>query len=392
MKGSMFYRDTWVEVNLDAIYTNVANAKHHVGEGTEVIAAVKANAYGHGYVPVAKTALEAGASRLAVAFLDEALLLRKEGITAPILVLGASRPEDAAIAAEYNIALTVFRSEWLEQVKQGKDFASPLSLHFKFDTGMGRLGIQTEEELASCLGAIEDSPFFFLEGAYTHFATADSVDVSYFEGQYARFLQQLEWMKERDVHPPLIHCANSAASLRFSQCIFNTVRIGIAMYGLTPSPEINHLLPYPLQEAFSLHSKITHVKQVKIGSGISYGATYKAKEKEWIATVPVGYADGWIRKMQGFEVLADGHRVPIVGRVCMDQFMVRLPHELPVGTKITLLGKQNRECVSIDDAAAHAETINYEIPCLISFRVPRVYIKNGAVFQTDNILVDSEKF
>ncbi|GAA3317512.1 hypothetical protein GCM10020331_016530 [Ectobacillus funiculus] len=156
--------------------------------------------------------------------MDEALLLRKEGITAPILVLGASRPEDAAIAAEYNIALTVFRSEWLERVKQGKDFFLVRSLYiFKFDTGMGRLGIQTEEELASCLGAIEDSPFFFfLEGAYTHFATADSVDVSYFEGQYARFfLQQLEWMKERDVHPPLIHCANSAASLRFFRSVFS---------------------------------------------------------------------------------------------------------------------------------------------------------------------------
>ncbi|MFX3625671.1 MAG: alanine racemase [Ectobacillus sp.] len=386
MKESLFYRDTWVEVDLDAIYQNVENAKSHIPKDAEVIAVVKANAYGHGGAPVARTALEAGASRLAVAFLDEALALREAGITAPILVLGASRPQDANVAAEHDITLTVFQGEWLEQAKQVWNSSRPLRFHFKFDSGMGRVGIRMKEELKACAALLQDAPFFILEGAFTHFATADELDKAYFEQQYSKFLEQLEWLRELNIYPDLIHCANSAASLRFKDRVFNAVRIGIAMYGLTPSPEINHLLPYRLHEAFSLHSKIIHVKQIEEGESISYGATYKAQEKEWIATVPIGYADGWIRKLQGFEVLAEGRRVPIVGRICMDQLMVRLPYRMPIGTKVTLIGRQGSEKVSVDDVAAYLQTINYEITCMVNFRVPRVFLKGGKAVEIVNLL------
>jgi alanine racemase len=388
MKESSFYRDTWVEVDLDAIYNNVKHAKDYISEEVELIAVVKANAYGHGDAPVARTALDAGASRLAVAFLDEALSLREAGITAPILVLGATRPQDVNVAAMHNITLTVFQAEWLEQAKRVWQSVEPLRLHFKFDTGMGRIGIRTKEELTACVAALDEAPFFLLEGAFTHFATADELDTTYFEKQYRQFLEQLKWLEEQKGRPQLVHCANSAASLRFTDRVFNAIRFGIAMYGLTPSPEISHLLPFPLQEAFSLHSKIVHVKQVEQGESISYGATYTTDQPEWIATIPIGYADGWIRKLQGFEVLAGGIRVPIVGRICMDQLMIRLPYEMPVGTQVTLIGKQGNECVSANDVAAYLGTINYEVPCMVNFRVPRVFRKSGIVVEVENLLTE----
>ncbi|MBO9131379.1 alanine racemase [Bacillus sp. 165] len=386
MNESSFYRDTWVEVDLDRIYNNVSNMNKHLPKEVEMIAVVKANGYGHGAINVAETAIEAGAARLAVAFLDEALILREAGITVPILVLGASRPEDVNVAAEHNIALTVFQSEWLEQAKETLIAAQSLPIHLKFDSGMGRIGIRTQEELEDVVSMLNQTKQFHVEGAYTHFATSDELRIEYFEQQYTRFTEQLSWLNKLKVYPSLIHCANSAASLRFTDKVFNAVRIGIAMYGLTPSIEMNSLLPYHLQEAFSLHSKIVHVKQIHPGESISYGATYTAEKQEWIATIPIGYADGWIRKLQGFQVLADGVKVPIVGRICMDQLMIRLPYHMPVGTKVTLIGSQKDAVVSVDEVAEYLGTINYEIPCLINFRVPRVFRKDGNIAEVENLL------
>ncbi len=387
MKVSSFYRDTWVEVDLDAIHENVRHARETIPEDVELFAVVKANAYGHGAAAVARTALEAGANRLAVAFLDEALAMRAAGITVPILVLGAVRPQDVNIAAANNIALPVFNSEWLNQAKKVWNESQPLHLHVTFDSGMGRIGIRQKSELIACLTELNDIPAFEIEGAFTHFATADELDTTYFEKQYATFKEQIQWLEEMHGRPALIHCANSATSLRFADCLFNAARIGIIMYGLTPSPEMSPLLPYDLKEAFSLHSKIVHVKQIERGECVSYGATYTAQGKEWIATVPIGYADGWIRKLQGFEVLVDGVKAPIVGRICMDQLMIRLPHPLPVGTHVILIGKQGSETVSANDVAAYLGTINYEVTCMINFRVPRVFRKNGQIVEIENLLV-----
>lgn len=378
-----FHRDTWAEVDLDAIYDNVANLRRLLPDDTHIMAVVKANAYGHGDVQVARTALEAGTSRLAVAFLDEALALREKGIEAPILVLGASRPADAALAAQQRIALTVFRSDWLEEASALYSGPIPIHFHLKMDTGMGRLGVKDEEETKRIAALIERHPHFVLEGVYTHFATADEVNTDYFSYQYTRFLHMLEWLPSR---PPLVHCANSAASLRFPDRTFNMVRFGIAMYGLAPSPGIKPLLPYPLKEAFSLHSRLVHVKKLQPGEKVSYGATYTAQTEEWIGTIPIGYADGWLRRLQHFHVLVDGQKAPIVGRICMDQCMIRLPGPLPVGTKVTLIGRQGDEVISIDDVARHLETINYEVPCTISYRVPRIFFRHKRIMEVRNAI------
>ncbi|OIK16774.1 alanine racemase [Bacillus sp. MUM 116] len=379
-----FYRDTWAEVDLDCIHKNVASVKQLLPNGVEIIAVVKANAYGHGDVQVASEALAAGASYLAVAFMDEAMALRKKGIAAPILVLGASRAEDVQYACDHQITLTVFQMNWLLEAQKHLKTDSRLSVHIKLDTGMGRLGISTKDELAEFEDFISRDERFHLEGVFTHFATADEPDQTYFHQQFELFQELVSALK---VRPKYVHCSNSAATLRFKSNAYNAVRLGIAMYGLTPSLEMEPEIPFPLNEAFSLRSKLVHVKKLHKGDKVSYGATYEASGDEWIGTVPVGYADGWIRKLGSQEVLVNGIRVPIVGRICMDQFMVRLPQELPVGTKVTLIGKDHHQFISINEIAKKLETINYEIPCIITSRVPRLYKKNGKIVEIKNYLL-----
>jgi len=377
-----FYRDAWAEINLDNISYNMKEIKKLLHVDTKVFAVIKANAYGHGDIEVAKTVIEAGATYLVVAFLDEALTLRKKGITAPILVLGACRPEDAWIAAENDITLTVFQTEWLRQAV--KSLRTQLSIHLELDTGMGRLGIHDKETFVELQNIVKSEPHIYVEGVYTHFSTSDELDLNYFEKQMSRFQEMLTWLDEK---PKFLHSGNSAATLRFPETHLNAVRTGISMYGLTPSSEISSMLPFPLKPAFSLHTKLVHVKKVQKGEKISYGATYETKEDEWIGTLPIGYADGWIRKLQGQEVLVSGKRAPIVGRICMDQCMIKLPSYMPVGTNVTLIGEQGNECISADEIANKLETINYEITCMIAGRIPRVYKKNGEVIRVMNPLL-----
>lgn len=381
-----FYRDTWVEINLDHLTTNITLMKNHLPNGIKLFAVVKANAYGHGDIQIAKAALEAGAYGLAVAILDEAISLRNQGIEAPILVLGASRASDAPLAAKLGIALTVFQKEWLEDAaSQLGQEENKLIVHVKCDTGMGRIGVREIDELKEVEQFLSaHSKVFLFEGLFTHFATADEVNTSYFEKQLEAFKKMVAAL---NVKPSLIHCANSATSLRFNQSEFNAVRYGIAMYGLSPSEEMKALLPFELHQVFSLHTKITNVKKVLKGDSISYGAVYKAEKEEWIATLPIGYADGWIRKLQGQEVLVDGIRVPIVGRICMDQCMIKLPHYIPVGTQVTLIGSQGEENITMDEIARKLDTINYEVPCLTSIRIPRIYKRSNQIVEVDNRLL-----
>ncbi|MFD0769477.1 alanine racemase [Bacillus sp. CGMCC 1.60114] len=386
MEKSPFYRDTWVEVNLDAIYDNLTRIKSIIPKNVEVFAVVKANAYGHGSVQVANTALAAGATRLAVALLDEALVLRRAGIKSPILVLGPSRPEDVNVAAENDVTLTVFQKEWIEIAKKSWNSSCLFHFHLNFDSGMGRIGIREKGELKEFLKSLQDTPFFNLEGVYTHFSTADEVEKAYFDKQYNMFLEQLSWLKEFGLTPKFIHTANSAATLRFQSVIFNAVRIGIAMYGLIPSIQMLPSLSIELTPALSWHTTVMHMKQVTKGTGISYNATYRTKTEEWIATLPVGYADGWLRRLQDFEVLVNGIRAPIVGRVTMDMLMIRVPYEVPLGTKVTLIGRQDDKYISATEIAEYSETINYEVIATISLRVPRVYVKNGKVVEIVNYL------
>jgi alanine racemase len=379
-----FYRDTWAEVDLDYILSNVASVKKLLPPKVEIIAVVKANAYGHGDVKVAESALKAGATYLAVAFMDEAIALRNKGIKAPILVLGATRPEDVELALKFDITITVFQIEWIKAAQSYLPKDKVLPVHIKLDTGMGRIGIRTKEELAAVEQMISSDERLEIEGIFTHFATADEVDQTYFNQQIELFHDLLTVLEEQ---PKYIHCSNSAAALRFPKANFNAVRLGIAMYGLTPSPEIEHEIPFPLKEAFSLRSRLVHVKKLNKGDKVSYGATYEAEAEEWIGTIPIGYADGWIRRLQGQEVLVEGKRVPIVGRICMDQCMVKLPHEVAVGTTVTLIGRENEEFISVNEIAQKLETINYEVPCIISTRVPRLYKQGGKIVVLKNYLL-----
>ncbi|QHS24114.1 alanine racemase [Virgibacillus sp. MSP4-1] len=384
-----FYRDSWCEVNLDAIQYNIRQLKHVLAEDTKIFAVVKGNAYGHGDIQVANAALEEGVFGLAVTLLDEALKLRQAGIEAPILVMSWVRPEDVRLAADHDIAVTVFQKEWVEQARDHLH-GRTLSVHVKIDTGMGRVGIRTEEEMKELVHVLHDSRFQ-ITGAFTHFATADEEDEFYYQKQQLRFSACIDMLKSSVKDDSMVvHSGNSAASMRYPEDMFDGVRFGISMYGLYPSPYVKQIKPIDLQPAFSLHSKLIHVKKVPAGEGISYGKTYQTEEEEWIGTVPIGYADGWIRKLNKQYVIINGKKMPIVGRICMDQFMVKLDGPYEVGEKVTLIGKQEEEEVTIDEVAETLETINYEIPCTISYRVPRVYFHNQKLTDVDNKLY-SEK-
>ncbi len=385
-KNMPYYRDTWVEIQLDHLDHNIRSMSERLSADTAIFAVVKANAYGHGYAQIAREALNSGANALCVAFLDEGIHLRKKGLKAPILVLGASRPEDAKLAAEYDISLTVFQEDWLEEAMKFIGQGARLKIHVKCDTGMGRIGIRDLGELKGIEKKLKNNDCFLFEGLFTHFATADELDQSLFNVQLNKFN---DYVHSLETKPVYIHCANSAAAMLHNQKNFNAIRFGIAMYGLSPSPEIKPYLPFELKEVFSLHTKIVNVKKVHPGDTVSYGATYTAEQEEWIATIPIGYADGWIRKLQGQEVLVNGKRAQIVGRVCMDQCMIRIPEYSPIGTKVTLIGSQENERITIDDIAVKLETINYEIPCLISARVPRVYVKDNSIVEVYNPILET---
>lgn len=384
--STVFYRDTWAEIDLDAIQGNVKAIKEYLTENVHLFAVVKANAYGHGAFQVAKAALDSGADSLAVALLDEALALRKRGIEASILVLGPIRPADAKIASEYRISVTVFQEEWLEEAEAFLGNSECLSLHIKCDTGMGRIGVKTVEELKSVELAAEKTGKFLIEGIYTHYATADQTDDSFYQSQLSAFKKMVRALR---TPPRFIHAANSAAALCHPLEGFNAVRVGISMYGLAPSEDIRPNLPVEGTPAFTLHSRLTHVKRLEAGESVSYGAVYRSGGQEWIGTVPIGYADGWLRSLQGQDVLVEGKRAPIVGRICMDQCMVRLPGPVPTGTKVTLIGHQGDEQITADDIAARLGTINYEIPCMISSRVPRVFVKEGSAVAVENPVVST---
>jgi alanine racemase len=381
-----YYRDTWAEIDLSAIEENISNMKRHIGGSVELIAVVKANAYGHGDSQVAKTALSAGASMLAVAFLDEALALRKQGIKAPILVLGAVPPDTVNVCADNDITVTAYSNEWLKSAISYLE-GTPLCFHMKIDSGMGRLGLKTENDVREMAQLANDHENLQMRGVFTHFATADETDTTYFQKQLSCFKNLVRTLPTESI---MVHSSNSAAGLRYKEQWFNAVRFGISMYGLSPSEEMKSLLPFPLRQAFSLHAKLVHVKKITKGESVSYGAAYTAEKDEWIGTVPIGYADGWLRRLSGSEVLINGKRQKTAGRICMDQMMVTLPEELPVGTKVTLIGTQGSETISMDEIANRLETINYEIPCTISSRVPRMFLKNGSIMEIRNSLLPND--
>lgn len=372
-----YHRPTRVVVDLAAIKKNVQQEIVHQKGARDVFAVVKANGYGHGAVPVAKAALAGGAAGFCVATLDEGIALRENGLTEPILVLGIVEVDWLPLVLQYHLAIPVATLSWIEAAKTfylENQLTGEIALHLTVDTGMGRIGFQTAQEVLCAVDQIDGFSGFLLEGIFTHFATADELDETYFEKQNQRFVQVVEQLPYR---PRYVHGSNSATAL-WHQDPGNLVRLGIAMYGQNPSGGVL-TETYPLQAAMSLESALVQVKEVPAGEGIGYGKTYETTNSEWIATVPIGYADGFVRGMQGFKVLVEGHYCEIVGRVCMDQLMIRLPKAFPVGTKVTLIGKNQEEEITMQEVADYLGTIHYEVICLLSDRIPRVYLNSEGI-------------
>ena len=361
------HRPTKALIDLGAIRYNTQQMGAHIPQDTLKWAVVKANAYGHGAVAVA-TAIQDAVDGFCVSNIDEAIELRQAGITKKILILGVSEVESLSLAKDYDITLTVAGLEWIENLLATDSDLSGLTVHLKIDSGMGRIGFRSASEAAQAQTLLKEYGAN-IEGIFTHFATADEESDSYFKEQLECFKEILAGLQEV---PELVHASNSATTLWHAETIFNAVRMGDSMYGLNPSGQVLEL-PYELKPALTLETAIVHIKTVEAGACMGYGATYQADGEQVIATLPIGYADGWTRDMQNFSVLVDGQLCPIVGRVSMDQITVRLHKLYPLGTKVTLIGADGDQEITATDVAVYRGTINYEVVCLLSDRIPREY-------------------
>ena len=372
-------------IDLDAIAYNMTNIKSKVGKETGIIGIIKADAYGHGSVEISRVILENGADWLAVAVVDEGINLRKNGIAAPILLLGYTPELRLEDVVNNGFIQTVYT---YETAKKLSDVAVRLGktavIHIKIDTGMGRIGYRVKEASADEIVKISELPNIEVNGMFTHFSTADEKDKNYTLNQYNKFVQMDAFLRERGLEIPIKHAANSAAIMDFDNMMFNMVRPGIILYGAYPSEEVDKD-NLSIKPAMSVKTHVSYVKEVNEGDYISYGRKYQAVGKRIIATIPVGYADGFIRAYSnGGKVLIKGEYAPIVGRICMDQFMVDVTDikDVQVNDEVVLIGKQGNKEITVDFIASILDTINYEVFCTLSKRVPRQYIQNGKVIKT----------
>ena len=359
---------SWLEIDLGAIRNNVQEMMRITRR--PVMAVVKANAYGHGIEAVGKAVEEAGAAWCGVARMEEALDLRENGVTCPILVMGYTLPQYAAEAAANKISLTVDDPAVAVQYAQiATD--TPLKCHLKVDTGMSRLGIHVDEA-AALMHWLHAQKMITLEGVFTHFARADELQAATTEDQLAKFQRLVNEIEAAGLRPEWVHAANSAAGLFFPDSRLDMVRSGIAIYGLHPSSEA--LLPETFRPALTMKSRITHVRTLPAGQGISYGHRYTTAKAERVASIAIGYADGF-RRWAGNRVLLQGKLVPVVGTICMDQCVIRLDNvpEAKTGDEVVLIGEQEGARISAEMLAADWGTINYEVVCGMASRLMRLY-------------------
>ncbi len=368
-------RPTWAEVDLGAVRANVTTLRAACGS-SEVMAVVKADAYGHGAVPVARAVVEAGAAWLGVALVEEGIELREAGVEAPIVVLSEPPLEAAVEIVDHRLTPVVYSPAAIETIAAAARLASPprpFPVHLKIDTGMHRAGC-SPADAAAIAEKVVGTGALRLEGCCTHFAMADEPDEPATGQQIAAFEQALESLSLRGLNPPVVHAANSAAIVAFPKAHFGAVRAGITVYGLPPSPPFDGALD--LRPAMSLRSRVVHVQELDAGERVSYGLRYALARRSRIVTVPVGYADGVPRSLSagGGEVLLRGRRHPIAGTVTMDHLMVDAGDtEVTVGDEVVLLGRQGGGEITATEWAERTGTIGYEIVCRIGSRVPRVH-------------------
>ncbi len=386
---SQYHRPVWAEIDLDCVTHNIHEFQRILQPNTQLMAVVKADAYGHGALQVARAALEAGASWLAIALPEEGILLRRQGMTAPILLLGNSAPGTEHAAIAHDICPNIFTIDSARRFAEcAKSQGKTLPFHLKLDTGMGRIGVRPEQ-LAEFLDALSALPQLELQGVFSHLSKADEYDKVYSHKQLERFRDCLRLIHDAGFQPVYRYLSNSAGTMELPETHFEMVRIGISMYGLYPSDEVDKSR-IELKPVMQWKTRIVHLKSLPPGEAISYGGQFITQRRTQVATLPLGYADGFRRLLwtKNWQVLVKGQRAQIIGRICMDMCMLDVTDigNVDVGDEIVLLGRQGDEVIHTDEMAAALGTINYEITCLVGKRVPRVYRKDGEITAVESLL------
>ncbi len=383
-------RPVWVEINLDNLGHNIREVRRVTKDDAFIMAVVKADAYGHGSIAASKVFLNNGADRLGVATLSEAIELRQNHIDAPVLILGYTPVCQFEDVIKYNIIQTIYT---YQQAKAISDLSIAhdvtTKVHIKIDTGMGRLGFYNKEEAVEQIVRISKLSNLEMEGIFTHFAMADECDKSTTIKQIEKFNWIINKLEDKGITIPIKHVSNSAAIIDLPEYNFNMVRAGIMLYGLYPSLEVNSKRIL-LKPAMTLKAKLSNIKEVDRETGISYGHIYITNKKTKVGTLPLGYADGYTRMLTGkAEVSIKGNRVPMIGKICMDQCMIDVTkvEDVKIGDEVILFGDGKNNSPHIDEIAEKLDTINYEIVCMISRRVPRVYMKNGEIIEIKEYLL-----
>lgn len=377
----------WAEINLDAVAHNIREIRNVTNKKSKIMAVVKADAYGHGYLEVTKTLLENGADYLAVAMTDEALQLRKNNIDVPILVLGGISDNVISEMVEHDIMATVFTYDCAKRISDTASSMGKIAkIHIKIDTGMSRIGFLAENTATiNEIEKIHKLPAIEIDGIFSHFACSDETDSASTYKQFELFMNVCGELEKRNIKIPIKHICNSAGIMMYPEMHLDMVRPGIILYGLYPSDEVDksrlNLIP-----AMSVKADITLVKETPKGRGVSYGSKYITEKTTKIATVPIGYADGYSRLLTDkAQMCFNGQKVNVIGRICMDQCMIDVTNvnNINIGDEVTIFGA---DTITADDLACRIGTINYEIICMIGKRVPRVYISDGKAVKVLNYL------
>ena len=374
-------RPAWAEIDLDAIAYNTRNIKQLIGH-KDLIAVVKANCYGHGVIDIIPTLLENGVSRFAVAMISEALEIRENNITAPVMILGFTPLYLGEELINNDIEQTVYDLDYARELsKIALSLNKKAKIHIAMDTGMGRIGFLPNEKSIDDITEIYSLEGIDVVGIFTHFSTSDEKDKEYSHQQFTKMMSVIDELEKRGIDIPLKHVANSGAIIDLPSTYLDAVRAGIILYGYYPSDEVNKS-NLALKPALTLKATITNVKTLEKDMYISYGRTFKTSDKTVVATIPVGYADGYIRKLgENGKVIIKDQFAPIIGRICMDQFMIDVSDipNVKVGDTVTLVGKDGGEFLSCEEVAETAGSFNYEFVCDVSKRIPRVYYFNGEI-------------
>ncbi|MBD5143570.1 MAG: alanine racemase [Ruminococcus sp.] len=383
----------WAEISLDALAHNVQVIQNQLGEHTEFCAVVKADAYGHGEEFICKKLSALGIKFYAVSSFEEAIRVRKWCPESEILILGYTAPECAVSLAEHHIIQTIISEDYAKELSSyAKNLNIKIKCHIKLDTGMGRIGLfaKSQETCLQEIKTILNLSGLQVEGIFTHFAVADEPDSenqAYTQAQENLIFDISDKLKQENILLKHVHCMNSAGICYHNQPKSTLARAGIILYGLMPNRFLE--VPFALQPVLSLRTRISHIKMIHKGDCVSYGRTYQAQEQRKIATITIGYADGYARLLSNqAQVLVNGIRCPIVGRVCMDQTMIDVTDipDLSVGMVVTLIGQDGNDCITADELAGYYQTIGYEVVCGISKRIPRVFIENSNIIHKDNLI------